>query len=126
MNHQEVVFRVNTPSIEEFAEQYPQYGPSARNEYRFLFDRLMSPDSFVRCRVVTLDLELPAVAGVAAICFQAVQAHETVQWSNRLKQFVGAVICSLMTANGFEKTETKRSIPHPAFTKGELYKLVMQ
>ena len=37
------------------------------------------------------------------------------------KQFIGAVVCSLMEANGYEKTGKKRSIPHNAFTKGEVY-----
>ena len=100
MDTQTIELRVNIPSVDEFAGQYPQYGTLARNDFRFLFELLMSPDAYIRARIVTLDLELPAVAGIAAMCYQAVQEHQTIQWNNVLKQFIGATICSLMLANG--------------------------
>jgi hypothetical protein len=124
MDTRTIEYRVNIPSVAEFAERYPQYGPLARNDFHFLFELLMSPDAFVRARVATLDFELPAVAGIAATCYNAVQEQQTPQWNGLLKQFVGAVLCSLMMANGFEKTGTKRAIPHHGFTKGEFYRLV--
>ena len=122
MDTQTIEFRVNIPSVDEFAGQYPQYGTLARNDFRFLFELLMSPDAYIRARVATLDLELPAVAGIAEICYQAVQGQQGTEWNSLLKQFVGAVMCSLMLANGFEKTATKRAIPHHGFTKGEFYR----
>jgi hypothetical protein len=124
MDIQTIEFRVNIPGVEDFAGHYPQYGMLARNDFRFLFELLMSPDAYIRARVATLDLALPAVAGIAEICYQAVQGHPGTEWNGLLKQFVGAAICSLMMANGFEKTGTKRAIPHHSFTKGEFYRLV--
>ncbi len=122
MNTQTIEFRVNIPSVDDFAERYPQYGTLARNDFHFLFELLMSPDAYIRARVATLDLDLPAVAGIAKLCYQAVQGQPGTEWNSLLKQFVGAVMCSLMMANGFEKTETKRAIPHHGFTKGEFYR----
>jgi hypothetical protein len=122
MQTQSIELRVNLPSVDEFAAHYRQYGQFARTEGRFLFDLLISPASYLRARVATVDLDLPAVAGVANICYRAVQTQTAVEWSGYLKQFIGAVVCTLMEANGFEKTGTKRAIPHPAFTKGEFYR----
>ena len=123
MDTRTIEFRVNIPSVNEFAGHYPQYGPLARNDFNFLFELLMSPDAYIKGRVATLDFELPAVAGIASMCYQAVQEQQTIQWNGLLKQFVGAVMCSLMMANGFEKTATKKAIPHHSFTKGEFYRL---
>ena len=124
MDTRTIEYRVNIPTVAAFAGRYPQYGPLARNDFHFLFELLMSPDAYVRARVATLDFELPAVAGIASMCYHAVQEQQTIQWNGLLKQFVGAVMCSLMMANGFEKTDTKRAIPHRGFTKGEFYRLV--
>lgn len=113
---------VNLPSVEEFSERFPQYGNFAKNEGRILFDRIVTPESFNNCRVVSLELELPAVAGVAEICFQAVSEDRTLEWRGFIKQFIGAVVCKLMEVNGFAKTGIKKSVPHRMFTKGEYYR----
>jgi hypothetical protein len=123
MQTQSIVLTANIPSVDDFARHYPNLGPHARNKWNFIFDLLMSPDCYHKARVATLDLELPAVAGVAATCYQAVQGQQEVGWDDNLKRFIGAVVCNLMEANGFEKTGKKKAIPHPAFTKGEFYRL---
>jgi hypothetical protein len=53
------------PTLVEFAARYPRYGNFAANEGRFLFDLLMTPDSFFAAEVATVDLDRPAIAGVA-------------------------------------------------------------
>lgn len=115
--------QVNIPSVEDFAIRFRQYGNFARNEGGFLFDRLMTSACFNRARVATVDFDLPAVAGVAKLCYQTVAEQNSVEWNGFLKQFIGAVVCALMEANGFEKTGTKKAIPHHAFTKGEFYRI---
>lgn len=118
---------VNLPTVEEFAERFPQYGNFARNEGRFLFETIVSPESFNNAQVVTIGLNLPAVAGIAEICYQTVSNHDSIRWEERkgfLKQYIGAVVCKLMEVNGFEKTGVKKSVPHRNFTKGEVYHLV--
>ena len=104
---------VNLPTVDDFAARYKQYGQFARGDGHFVFALLVSPTSFVRAQVATVDLDLPAVAGVAKICYEAVQAQTRIEWSGFVKQFIGAVICCLMEANGFKKTGTK---------KGEMYR----
>jgi hypothetical protein len=84
----------------------------------------MSHGCYNRARVATTDLDLPAVAGVAKLCYRTVIEQNSLEWNGFLKQFIGAVVCTLMEANGFEKTGTKRAIPHREFTKGEFYRLV--
>ena len=114
---------VNLPTIDDFINHFPHYGNFARKEGRFLFERIISPDSFNNATVITKTLELPAVTGIAEICYQLVLDNGTIEWSNFVKQFIGAVVCELMEANGYKKTGIKKSIPHKKFTKGEFYQL---
>lgn len=124
MTTQTFTLSVILPTIEQFAKRYRPYSRFVREEGRFLFDLLTSPACYNRAMVATIDLDLPAVSGVAKICYQTVQSQTTVEWNDYLKQFIGAVICTLMEANGFEKTGIKKAIPYPAFTKGEMYRLI--
>jgi hypothetical protein len=123
MNVDQFVLSVHLPTMEEFAERFPQRARYARNEGEFLFSVVMTPESFNNARVATLVFHLPAVAGVAETCWQAVQQQNAIEWRDFVKQYIGALVCALMEANGFEKTGEKRAVPHQKFTKGELYRL---
>ena len=123
MKTKEFTIPVNIPSIDEFAERFPQYGNFAKNEGNILFKRITTPDCYINARVVTLELKLPAVAGIAKICYQTVVEQTTLEWRGFIKQFTGAVVCKLMEDNGFRKTGLKKSVPHPKFTRGEVYEL---
>ncbi len=107
------------PSPEDFGGRFPQYKNYASSGGRAVFDLLMSPASLNSAMVATA-MGFPAVTGIAEIAVQ-----EFVRGGKELtdfdKQFIGAVVCSLMEANRYEKTGKKRSIPHNAFTKGEVY-----
>ena len=111
---------VNLASVDEFEERFPQYGNYARNEARFLFERIISPESFNNAMVAT-HLELPAVSGVADDCYKLVQENGSIEWRSFTKQFIGAVVCKLMEDNGYLKTGIKKSVPHSSFTKGEFF-----
>ncbi len=114
---------VNLPTVDEFGERFPQYGNYARNEANFLFERIVTPESFIYAKVAT-QLKLPAVAGIADDCYKLVIENGTIEWRGFTKQFIGAVVCKLMEDNCFKKTEIKKSVPHPMFTKGEFYQPV--
>ncbi len=122
MDMQTYSTQVNVPDVNDLAALYPQYAPFARADGKFIFELIASPASYINARMATEELGLPAVAGVAKICHEAVQAQTVVAWNSYLKQYIGAVVSMLMQANGFQKTGIKKAIPHPAFTKGEVYK----
>jgi hypothetical protein len=115
-------FEASIPSHEDFGERFPQYKNYASTEGRLVFDLLMSPASLNSATVATA-MGFAAVTGIAESAVQ-----EFVRGGKELtdfdKQFIGAVVCSLMEANGYEKTGKKRSIPHKAFTKGEVYQKI--
>ena len=123
MKTEDFTLSVNLPSIEEFGKRFPQYEKFATNEGRFLYEKIVTPEGFINARVATLVFGLPAVAGIAEICVQTFKNQWRLEWRSFIKQFIGAVVCKLMEENGFEKTGTKKSIPHPQFTKGEVYRL---
>jgi hypothetical protein len=112
----------NFPTLNEFAVKYPQYGPFAKNKGHYIFKKIMTPTNFIRA-VVCTELGLPAVTGIANSCYSAVKNQDEVEWKGYVRQFIGAVVCALMEANNYEKTGKKRSVPHHAFTKGEVYRL---
>jgi hypothetical protein len=124
MKTQSFQIAVNIPSLEDFSSRFPQYGPFAYEQGRFLFDLIMSPSSFIKAKVATIDLDLPAVAGVAKLCHQTVIANGTIEFSTHIKQFIGATVCVLMEANNFQKSGRKKAIPYSAFSKGEVYEFV--
>jgi len=120
MKDQSFSLVVQIPELEDFEKRFPQYGPFARENGNFMFNLIMTPSSFLRCQIAT-ELNLPAVAGIAEISFDATSQQSVVQFDGFLKQFIGALVCSLMEANGFAKTGKKKSVPHHAYSKGEFY-----
>jgi hypothetical protein len=110
---------VRIPTVEEFGTRYKQYRSRAEGVGSPLFDLVMRPETFVAAAVVTEKLGLPAVVGIAGDC-SAVLGREMESID---KQFVGALICSLMLANGYSKTGKKRAIRQKGWSKGEVYDL---
>lgn len=123
MPSKDFVFTVNLPTIEEFGERFPQYKGYAMNEGRFLYEIIISPESFIHARAITLILELPALTAIAEACQKAVLSRGSLDNWDFQKQFIGAVVCKLMEANGFEKKGQKKSVPIDHFTRGEVYQL---
>ena len=113
------------PTVTEFATRFPRYGNFAANEGKFLFDLLMTPESFIAAEVATAELDRPAVAGVAKRIRQAVRlipANQRPRKWGALKQFCGAVICTLMEVNNYRKTGLKRAVGVRGFNRGEVYR----
>jgi hypothetical protein len=113
------------PTVAEFAERFPRYGNFATNEGKFLFELLTTPESFLAAEVATKELDRPAIAGVAKRVRHAVRLIPASQrprkWGT-LKQFCGAVICTLMEANNYRKTGLKRAVGVRGFSRGEVYR----
>lgn len=120
MQKQSITLEAQIPDLSDFEERFPQYGPFARNDGNFIFNTIMNPLSFFRARFAT-EMNLPAVSGVAEHCFHATTQQNIINFDSFLKQYIGALVCCLMEANGYSKTGKKKSIPHHAFTKGEFY-----
>ena len=64
MKTKHLTLSANFPSISEFAERFPQYGPFSKGKGSFLFKLIMTTDNFNRMQVLT-EFNLPAVSGVA-------------------------------------------------------------
>ena len=120
MPTQSYTLQVNVPTVEEFSAKYKQYGPLAKGPANFLFELLVSPESFVRAKMAT-ELGHPAIYGVAEMAFREVEKKDDILWNDNLKRFCGAVTCCLLEANGYQKTGEKRSVRHHAFKKGEFF-----
>jgi len=120
MKTNQMAIVANAPDTDEFAKRFPQYGPFARGKGAYLFKVITSVDSYNRMQILT-ELKFPAVSGIAEICYQET-SKKNGELSAYTKQFIGAVVCSVMEMNAYSKTGKKKTIPHKYFTKGEVYK----
>ena len=111
---------INIPELKEFTKSYPQFAGLAEGEGKFLFDIVMKPETFIQAMVLT-KYGMPAVTSVAELCFNEAQKRKGFKLNSRMKQFIGAMIASLMMANNYSKTGRKKSIIHRAYTRGEFY-----
>ena len=108
------------PELKEFAATYPQFAGLASAEGKFFFDIVMKPETFIQAMILT-EYGMPAVTSVAELCYNEARKKKGFQFTGRVKQFIGAMIASLMAANGYKKTGRKKSIIHRAYTRGEFY-----
>ena len=122
MTISEFSFSASIPSLEDFGKRFPQYKPYAADEGETLFKLLMRAES-LNSAIDATKLVLPAVSGIAEVSIQEVKriGRKLTPFD---KQFIGGVVCSLMEANGYQKTGTKKAISHKAFSKGEFYEAV--
>jgi len=111
---------INLPEMKEFAVNYPQFAGLVKGEGKFLFEIVMKPETFIQAMILT-EYGMPAVTSVAELCFNEAKKKKGFQFTGRVKQFIGAMIASLMSANGYNKTGRKKSIIHRAYTRGEFY-----
>lgn len=111
---------IHIPDLKEFAVAYPQFAGIAKGEGKFLFDIVMKPETFIQAMVLT-EYGMPAVTSVAEVCYNEAKKLKGFKFTGRVKQFIGAMIASLMTANGYKKSGRKKSIIHRAYTRGEFY-----
>jgi hypothetical protein len=111
---------IKIPELKDLTAAYPQFAGLAKGEGKFLFDIVMKPETFIQGMVLT-EYGMPAVTSVAELCFNEAKKRRGFKFSGRMKQFIGAMIALLMTANGYRKTGRKKSIIHRAYTRGEFY-----
>jgi hypothetical protein len=120
MQKQSINLEAQIPDPNDFEKRFPQYGPFAHNEGAFIFNIIMNPFSLFRAKFAT-EMNLPAVSGIAELCYHATAQQKIIPFNGFLKQYIGALVCTLMEANGYSKTGKKKAIPHHAYTKGEFY-----
>ena len=121
METKNYIYPVNLPTIDEFGERFPQYKNFAMNEGKLLYEIIITPESFIRARVVTLVLKLPALTAVADDCYQNLKTIGVFEINGDVVLSIGEVVCKLMEEDGFEKTGKKKSVPLQYFTRGEVY-----
>lgn len=89
-----------------------------------LWALLNSEESFQKMRWATLDLNLPAVAGVVKQCAPYVKKAAPAKRKDWLKKAIGAMVCVVMENNEFETTGQKKAVPpvpERVFRVGEFY-----
>ena len=79
----------------------------------------MRPETLMDASALTRCFQMPAVTAVA----EQASALADGAIADADKQLIGALICTLMEHNGFEKTGRKGSVPKPGWNRGEIYVL---
>lgn len=112
--------KIYIPELKDFTTTYPQFAALAKGEGKYLFNIVMKPETFIQAMILT-KYGMPAVTSVAEVCFNEAKKKKNYQFSARVKQYIGALVASLMAANGYKKSGKKKSIIHRAYTRGEFY-----
>ena len=74
-----------------------------------LFEKLMSPKALIMARAAT-EMNLPAVQGIADLCNDEFSLAIKKRAKKFISQFVGAVVCLLMEANGYTRSGKKNRL----------------
>jgi hypothetical protein len=114
---------VNLPDVDDFLKSYSRYTTLTGGAGKKIFDSIIQPEVFIKASVIS-DIGLPAVLSVANESKNIATNESDLTLDNFTKQFIGSVVCSLMEANGYEKTGKKRRVPHESFSVGECYRKV--
>ena len=83
-------------------------------------EAVFTPESFVACAAVTEVYEAPAVAAVAAK-LEEVGKRRGAPLDEQERKYCGALVCALMEANGYKKTNRKARVGRTPFSRGEVY-----
>jgi hypothetical protein len=121
MKDEKFQITVTLLTVDEFLAKYPRFSSLVSGEGKVLFDAIMQKEVFIETSVLA-NHGYPSVLGVADICEEIINLSEVIEADSFTKQFIGSVVCTLMEANGYKKTGTKKSVPHTLFTSGEFYK----
>ena len=120
MRDEKVEFTVTLYDIHGFLRKYPRFKKFAHGDGKALFDEIMKKEVFIEASVLA-NYGYPSVLAVAKKCHEIIVNSDDLNADSLIKQFIGSVICTLMEANGYKKTGTKKSVPHELFSVGEFY-----
>ena len=120
MKKEGVEMSVMLVSIKEFLEKYPRFRTLMNNGGEELFNIIVKKEVFIDVSILT-KYGYPSVLGVAEECQMIIEKSNQLKADGLTKQFIGAVVCVLMEANGYKKTGVKKSVPHSFFSVGEFY-----
>lgn len=106
-----------TAHIPEEADAHAAMPPYRKFIDGPLFGAVANVESLLACERATA-MGLPAVAGVSAICREAVGGRLLEPME---KQFVGRLVALVMMSNGYQKTGRKKAVGRDGFTNAEVF-----
>jgi hypothetical protein len=97
-------------------------------EGKLLLAIITDPIMVLSMMIVSDELKLPAVSIIAGVCHDALKAIGK-ELDDNTKRFIGALVCSVLEANGYQKKVRdnrydKRAVSHPAFTIAQVYERI--
>ena len=108
----------------EFRLKYRNFAPIMDRADLDLWAELNNEVAFSHMRSATECWDYPAVAGITKQVAPILEQFSTAE-QNHIKKAIGAMVCCIMEANGYIKTETKRSVPPipcRVFSRAEVYR----
>lgn len=106
-------------SLADFPANYHEYAQGAGKPVLDAFADL--PAIYPALRAITLAGLPAAFAMIERTEEEMRRANPDAQWDDRLKKFLGFCTAKAMARFAHAQMGTKRSIPHPAFSRGEVY-----
>jgi hypothetical protein len=98
------------------------YHAYAQGDGKAVFDAFADlPAVYPAMRAITLAGLPAAFAIIETAETEMRRANPSAAWDDRLKKFLGFCTAKAMALYGHAPMRTKRAIPHPSFTRGEVY-----
>lgn len=106
-----------------FEQKYRNFAPIMNRADLNLWSELNNEAAFSHMRSATECWDYPAVAGITKQVAPILD-HLSKAEQNHIKKAIGAMVCCIMEANGYIKTDIKRSVPPipcRVFSRAEVY-----
>ncbi len=113
----------NEASVVDFQAKYRNFAQLINRTDLQLWTTLNNEAAFSHMRSATVCWGYPAVAGITFLIAPILEKVEAAD-VDYVKKGTGAMVCSIMEANGYQKTGVKKAVPpfpYRIFSRGEVY-----
>lgn len=115
---------VRIPDGHEFAAKYNKYTTLQNSQLGNDIYAAMTESDSVIAMMIASNLKLTAVDAIAEKVSQVVKRHgKDLKKEASVKQFIGALACSIMEANGYTIDRQQQNVKHPNFTVAKTYRI---
>ncbi|MCG9712484.1 hypothetical protein L1D29_06615 [Shewanella insulae] len=122
MNETIVTRTVIQPEISDHEEKYSKFLCNTPKK-TFLFNLITQAESISNALVVAEETGSSPIVVFETLISDAINSGEIEELDSHEKQFVGTVACTVMEANGWQKTNKKQRFSVGIFRSAELYEL---
>ena len=114
---------VYKPEVEDHESYYDKFLCNTHKK-DYLFSLLTEPESIVKALIIAENTGSSPMVAYEKMISSEILSGKIEKLDPHEKQFVGTVICTIMKANGWKKTDRKQRFSSGIFKSAEIYEPV--